>query len=368
MATWLEGLPLEVVEQVEDSVAWPDDAPARLHELKLEADAWGEVPDWPRAHPASAALEAASQRQGRKLFLEGRKAEQVRALAECLGGLVLGPGHLVDWCAGKGHLGRAVQAALGFERRRCAHVERQSDLNVLAEREADRLGHALTVHTVDVQAACTDHLLQGAALAFGLHACGDLGLLLFEGGGRVGVPVAVAPCCYHRTARIGALSRMGASCAPPLDAPALRLTTSEEVVAPGRRRALRRREQAWRLGLDLLVRQCTGAADDAPTCRVPAVGRQEVDLPFADFCRLMAARHGLPLPSRWDAARAEAAAWERCRRARALGLLRQFFRRPLEVWLVLDRCCWLTEQGREASWGAFCPRRLTPRNLLILAR
>jgi hypothetical protein len=44
-------------------------------------------------------------------------------------------------------------------------------------------------------------------------------------------------------------------------------------------------------------------------------------------------------------------------RGRNLELLRGLFRRPLELWLVLDR----VEVGR------FCEPTLTPRNLMVLA-
>ena len=43
------------------------------------------------------------------------------------------------------------------------------------------------------------------------------------------------------------------------------------------------------------------------------------------------------------------------------------FRRPLELWLLLDRCLYLVEQGYSVRLGEFCPTSLSPRNLLILA-
>ena len=48
-------------------------------------------------------------------------------------------------------------------------------------------------------------------------------------------------------------------------------------------------------------------------------------------------------------------------------LVRQLFRRPLELWLVLDRVCYLEEFGYDVSLGTFCEKRMTPRNLLIHA-
>ena len=48
-------------------------------------------------------------------------------------------------------------------------------------------------------------------------------------------------------------------------------------------------------------------------------------------------------------------------------LVRHLFRRPLELWLVLDRALFLQEQGYQVELSQFCARELTPRNILIHA-
>ena len=63
----------------------------------------------------------------------------------------------------------------------------------------------------------------------------------------------------------------------------------------------------------------------------------------------------------------EAAGWKRLAMVRNLELVRALFRRPLELWLLLDRCLYLVEQGYSVRLGEFCPTSLSPRNLLILA-
>ena len=52
---------------------------------------------------------------------------------------------------------------------------------------------------------------------------------------------------------------------------------------------------------------------------------------------------------------------------RNLELVRGLFRRPLELWLLLDRALFLEEQGYQVRLGTFCAHELTPRNLLLLA-
>ena len=142
----------------------------------------------------------------------------------------------------------------------------------------------------------------------------------------------------------------------------LLLACQDEWVASPRERGSRRRELAWRLGLDLLVRS------EKSTQRYTTQGalpRRYFDLSFGDFCRRVSAEASLELPVSWDDAMAERAGRERALQARGLGIFRSLFRRPLEVWIALDRALFIEEAGRQARVGTFCPPSVTPRNLLI---
>lgn len=75
----------------------------------------------------------------------------------------------------------------------------------------------------------------------------------------------------------------------------------------------------------------------------------------------------LPAPSSEDWQALEHQGWQRLAEVRNLELLRGLFRRPLELWLLLDRALLLEEQGYHVRIGSFCPSELTPRNLLLLA-
>ncbi|MEZ5588997.1 MAG: hypothetical protein R3E46_18170 [Sedimenticolaceae bacterium] len=74
------------------------------------------------------------------------------------------------------------------------------------------------------------------------------------------------------------------------------------------------------------------------------------------------------LPDRVDYAHMERLGRERLAQVSREDLVRQLFRRPLELWLAYDRCLYLEEQGYEVSLRGFCPRQVTPRNLWIHAR
>jgi len=51
-----------------------------------------------------------------------------------------------------------------------------------------------------------------------------------------------------------------------------------------------------------------------------------------------------------------------------LSLVRQAFRRPLELWLVHDLALHLASQGYRTGIGTFCPPATTPRNILLSAQ
>jgi hypothetical protein len=81
----------------------------------------------------------------------------------------------------------------------------------------------------------------------------------------------------------------------------------------------------------------------------------------------LAALKELSTIGRQDWSALEAAGWQRLAQVRNLELLRGIFRRPLELWLNLDRALFLSEQAYTVHLGTFCETALTPRNFLLLA-
>ena len=92
-----------------------------------------------------------------------------------------------------------------------------------------------------------------------------------------------------------------------------------------------------------------------------------LDKDFASYCHDLAALKGLALHGSIDWPALEAAGWRRLAEVRNLELVRDLFRRPLELWLLLDRALYLEERGYQVKLGTFCTYQLTPRNLLLLA-
>ncbi|WP_108446708.1 methyltransferase [Halomonas denitrificans] len=295
----------------------------------------------------------------------GRKWSQIEAF---LPRVAAAPDErLVEWCAGKGHLARALSRRGETE---VTALEWQAALCQDGQRLADRQGAAVRMAEQDVLAPEAGRWLSSETHVAALHACGDLHARLIELCAAQGSAVTLAPCCYQRTAaaHYRPLSQQGreraAALGLTLSREELAMAVQETVTAP--RHVRRRREQAgaWRLGFDLLQREVRGVDAYLP---VPSLAYGRLPADFAGFCRWAAEQKGLAMPADIDWAAFEAAGERRRGEVVRRELVRHLFRRPLEVWLVLDRALRLEEAGFAVELGTFCARELTPRNLLLRA-
>ncbi len=354
LSCWLEGLDDEPLHQLMDDPAalatalspWLTKAPEALSltafaPLSTEDFSW--EPGWSYQIP-------------------GRKWEQVLAFARHVP-VVQSP--LLEWCAGKGHLGRLLaqvrqQPVTGLE----IDPALCEDGEVLASR-CDSQARLLPQ---DVMAPTAQSHLGPNTHAVALHACGDLhGRLLELAPANRVQALSLSPCCYHRTSaqQYVAFSLSGKQSDLTLSRQDLALAVQETVTAGRRVRSLRDIEIAWRLGFDELQRELRGEDHYLP---VPSFPKALLSGDFAGFCAWAAGIKGIELPPNLPYEAFERAGYQRASRTRRIELVIQLFRRPLETWLVLDRALYLEEQGYEVEVGTFCPRNLTPRNLMIRAR
>ncbi|WP_066443827.1 methyltransferase [Halomonas chromatireducens] len=295
----------------------------------------------------------------------GRKWSQIEAFVEQLR---IKPGEsLVEWCAGKGHLARTLARRHAVD---VTALEWQGALCDEGRQLAQRQGVAVDMRQQDVMASQLEQALSSQTHIAALHACGDLHVRLLQLAAETGSSVTLAPCCYQRTRDevYRPLSRRAKALIEAhdllLSREDLAMSVQETVTAPGGVQRSRERANAWRLGFDEWQRQVRGIDAYLP---VPSLAYGRMPDNFADFCRWAAQQKGLSHATDVDWASFEAAGWRRQCRVKRLELVRHLFRRPLEVWLALDRMTLLTESGFDAELGIFCDRELTPRNLLLRA-
>jgi hypothetical protein len=355
LVLWLRGRSLEDAESAHNQPADLVDAPepfASLAALSAELSAVGELP----GH----ALEAAGHRLN--VDVPGRKWQQIEAFASRLA-FASQPTHWLDWCSGKGHLGRRLLRA--GQQLTCVEYD---PLLVASGQALSQRHHLHALHVEqDVLATDASAVLSAAHTPVALHACGDLHVRLMQLASAAGCQrMAIAPCCYNRirSSEYQALSCAGSASLLQLSLEDLALPMSETVTAGARVRRQRDTSMSRRLAFDLLQRQVRGVDEYLPTPSLPSAWLEK---PFADYCRDLAALKELSTIGSPDWSGLEAAGWQRLTEVRNLELLRGLFRRPLELWLNLDRALFLEEQGYTVRLGTFCDTPLTPRNLLLLA-
>jgi hypothetical protein len=268
---------------------------------------------------------------------------------------------LVDWCAGKGHLGRMLSLS---QQRPCECIEINATLCEEGAALARQTGAALTF-------TCDDALrvqsLPPHALVCALHACGPLHVKLIDLAmqGQHLSGLALAPCCYNRAHAYRPLSCAARKLPFQLDEEAAKLCLRETVTSAPRLAQRRERETAWRLGFDQLQRELSGLDRYRPIASVPTAW---LTADFAHFARQLSARLPLALPASLALHTYEAHGWQRLRDVRRLGWLRNQFRRAIELLIVHDRALCLEEVGYTVALGTFCEHTLTPRNLMIYAQ
>ncbi|MCW5581721.1 MAG: methyltransferase, partial [Luteimonas sp.] len=275
---------------------------------------------------------------------------------------------LLEWCAGKGHLGRRLAQADGVA---VTSLEIDPALCAAGAALAARADIRQTMLCADALAGDAQAHLRGREVV-ALHACGELHRTLVRSASRSGAAgYRIAPCCYHLGAG-DAYRPLSAGATLALNTDTLRLAVTETVTAPQHVRRRLARDQAWKLGFVALRDAVEGGNDGAPPAPrsfrpVPAAW---LTGDFAGFCGALAQREGVVLP---EVTQGQWAYWQAQGERRRLEvrrheLVRHAFRRALEAWLVLDLALGLEERSFDVEAGTFCERRLTPRNLLVLAR
>ena len=352
LAAWLRRRSLE---QAETTDPFALAAPAPFPELASQAQTLSTVGELPGGDPVQRARTLS-------VDVPGRKLAQIQAFASRLQ-FQQRPTHWLDWCAGKGHLGRWL-TQIG---QRLTCLEYDPALIESGRALSERPGLDAVHVQQDVLADTCNARLKKEHTPVALHACGDLHVRLLQLASRNSCSqLAVAPCCYNRIAGLHyqPLSSAAQVSALQLSRDDLGLPLSETVTAGARVRRQRDQSMAWRLAFDLLQRQLRGIDEYLPT---PSLPSDWLSKPFAHFCHDLAMLRDVPPPGEQNWPELEALGWQRLAEVRNLELLRNLFRRPLELWLLLDRALYLQEQGYRVKLGTFCEYRLSPRNLLLLA-
>lgn len=293
--------------------------------------------------------------------IHGRKLEQIQQFCHFVPQSTL---PVLEWCAGKGHLGRLHAARAGTA---VTSIEWQQALCEQGQLLASRFQLPQQFVQADVFSADVAKKVQAEQQILALHACGQLHIRLLEIATQVGTAaLQLAPCCYHLipNEQYQPLSLLGRQVGLTLSRADLKLAVQGQVTAGERIARLRQTEVTWRLAYDELQQALTGVKHYQP---LPSLAKHWFSGNFTDFVAHAAALQQLALPKWPDLAPFLARGAARYLLQQRLDAVRHLFRRPLELFLVLDRAVFLQEQGYQVQLFAFCDYQLTPRNLCLQA-
>ena len=355
LSIWVRAMDQDALERWEVHPHRAPDAPPLLRQLADESSRLCGLPRFPRAadHPA---LHPTPE------GIPTRKWRQVEAFTLTALPLLEDAAAVIDWCAGKSHLGRTIGRVTGLP---VQAIERDQALVATGRGLAHRDGAHLEYTPLDVHSRMPSVAAPRDTVLAALHACGDLtdhalDFCLEQGLRRF----LISPCCYHaiQAQQLNPRSMPGKASALRLQRHLLRLPSAEETFTTTRGRRLRRTELVYRTALDQLRRQSHGSGGYRPLRSVP---RSWLTGGLAHFMDRVAVRDDLVLPRHPDLVALERSARLSVHRSRCLGVVRAPFRRPLELWVNLDRAIHMQEHGWTVHMGTLCPRSVTPRNLLL---
>lgn len=303
----------------------------------------------------------------------GRKLAQIKHFIQAT---AAHQGDVLEWCAGKGHLGRlwlyhAHQQ--GNDQTHMHSLEWQAQLCQQGAKLAEQLQLAQTFYPQDALQPIPWTTMHTPDHALALHACGDLHRSLLRQGVAQGLTsFALAPCCYHLTAdniyqpfsqQLRATSTLRLSKAE------LKLAVQGQVTGGRRIGILRQQEVLWRLAYQCLREESLGAECDSKASYrpLPALPKVLLSEGFEKFLDWAFTQHNWRPERAVNSQQWLTRARELQLKLRRVDVVRHNFRRLLELWLVLDRAVYLQEHQYQVEVLSFCPYRVSPRNLLIRA-
>ncbi|CAH0526503.1 methyltransferase [Vibrio hippocampi] len=295
--------------------------------------------------------------------IPGRKREQIEALGSACIDQHKG-NQWLEWCSGKGYLGRLLAANSG---QKVTSFEYQQPLCDAGQSEADKLNLPMTFVQGDAFDVDSQQLFDSQQHAVALHACGDLHTTLLRHAVKHNLAaISFSPCCYHliEESLYRPLSTVAQQHDLALNKQQLRIPLQATVTGGERVKRHREQEMIYRLGFDALCREHRLTQCYLP---VPSIKKSQLAEGFQAFCQWAAQKKSLTLPcyQQQEFTYFEQIGVQRYWQMEALSLVQDLFRRPLEVWLALDKWLYLEQNRYQVTISTFCEPSCTPRNLLI---
>lgn len=301
--------------------------------------------------------------------IAGRKWSQISLFA----GHIPDCQHLLEWCAGKGHLGRLAATR---DAKSLTSIEWQHALCDSNRRLSQRLNidqHYCSTSVVEQDVLSSEPMSEYTErhFAIALHACGDLHTHLV----RVlvknqGQGLCLSPCCYNliRTATYQPLSTQATTSSLKLSKLDLSLPLRTVVTAGARGRREQQQEKLWRIAFDNWQRSILNSEEYLPLSTIP---KHILKGSFEGFIK-WAAEKKQNSQLLENSIEVDSAFWIESAKQRLVSItqmewVQSHFQRAIEVWLMLDQVLFLEHNAYDCELFEFCGTQTTPRNLMLKA-
>ena len=295
--------------------------------------------------------------------IKGRKWQQIQQF-EAL--LPRDNTPILEWCAGKGHLGRLIAHHRNIHVTSVEWQQTLCDKGLLLAQK-----HQVCQSFVQADVLANEqikHVFNEEQHAIALHACGDLHkVLLMEGVKHNVSQFSIAPCCFHliKEKTYQPLSVIAKASNLQLSRHDLNLSMQQSVVASNRDNKHRAIEVSWRLGFDVLQRSLRGCNE---YLSLPTIKQSLLSGDFESFCRWACTIKGLVVPRDFDFEYVKKQGEKRYLLNKRIEVVTHCFRPLMERWLLLDRVMYLQDNGYDVELFNFCEKQKTPRNAMIQAQ
>ncbi len=280
---------------------------------------------------------------------------------------------IVEWCSGKGHLGRLAAShgavsllSLEWQQALC---EKNQELN---HRLKIQQHYCPTqVEHCDVMSENISQHLNQQQFPIALHACGDLHIQLVKQVIKHNMHgVCLAPCCYNLIATecYQPLSKLAKSSRLSLSKLDLSLPLKKITTAGQRERREQSKEKLWRIAFDSWQRETRAIDQYLP---LPTIPKRILKADFKSFIGWASEqkniRELLQQAESVDQQEILKAAKTRLVNIEQMEWVQHHFQRAIEIWLLLDQALYLEENGYQCEIFEFCELQFSPRNLMLKA-
>ncbi len=280
---------------------------------------------------------------------------------------------VVEWCAGKGHLGRLVASNNAKSILSIEWKQALCDKNEQLNQRLEIIKHycPAEVTQCDVLSQEISRYLSAHHFPIALHACGDLHTQLVK---KVVTHdmhgLCLAPCCYNLIAQqyyqpLSSLAKKSLINLSKLD---LSLPLKKVVTAGQRERNEQSKEKLWRVAFDSWQRNVRSIDQYMP---LPTIPKRILKSDFKSFILWASEIKKQPqLMQQADEVDVEKVLRQATKRMPAVQQMewvQSHFQRAVEVWLLLDQALYLAEHGYQCEIIEFCEQAVTPRNLMLKA-